>query len=254
MSEDDQDDSNTPPKEEDTFVLENAKSARSSCKKCREKILKDGLRIGHFFESANSKFSNYFHVECFALPPKLKKKEIDVPKFVQTMLQDQTTDKCLDSKDYKSKLVDKIENASVKTPKKRSSTATTSHATAEDADEHATIAKIKSNLALMEAGDNPENYNEDDDEEETHQKKKQKKVKEEDKKVPKKSKSSKQNLDRLTKSINVNLTDVEKESALALGFYIKMTNDELQDILRFVVEFHSCLHSWIFVFILKNTH
>jgi hypothetical protein len=41
----------------DSFTLENAKTGRASCKKCKQKIDKDGLRIGHSYENKSSGYS-----------------------------------------------------------------------------------------------------------------------------------------------------------------------------------------------------
>eukprot|EP01084_Bolivina_argentea_P119261 211475_1 len=50
-----------------TFSVEHAKSNRSKCKKCFEKITKDTLRMGTHVESNDDYPSqnNWFHLKCF---------------------------------------------------------------------------------------------------------------------------------------------------------------------------------------------
>lgn len=54
-----------------TYNAEPAKSGRSSCKKCKEKIEKDELRIGTNRTTADDiVMTSWVHAKCFTLPKK----------------------------------------------------------------------------------------------------------------------------------------------------------------------------------------
>lgn len=55
-----------------TYSAELAKSSRASCKRCKEKIEKDTLRIGVHSQSADGiEFSSWTHLACFRPPKKI---------------------------------------------------------------------------------------------------------------------------------------------------------------------------------------
>lgn len=55
-----------------TYNVEPAKSGRSSCKKCKEKIEKDEIRIGTNRTTADDiVMTSWVHAKCFTLPKKL---------------------------------------------------------------------------------------------------------------------------------------------------------------------------------------
>ncbi len=76
-----------------TYSIENAKSNRSACKLCKEKIEKDSLRIGSHSSRDDIIMSSWRHCHCFKLP-----KKIDFDTFVGMLdgyseLPDGQTDK-----------------------------------------------------------------------------------------------------------------------------------------------------------------
>ena len=53
-------------------VVELAKSGRSTCKKCRQLILKDTLRVGKVYRDQDDRErKNYYHPACWPVPRKL---------------------------------------------------------------------------------------------------------------------------------------------------------------------------------------
>jgi hypothetical protein len=58
----------------DEFVVEKAKSGRAECRKCRLKIEKDEIRIGHISENAANGYSStkWFHAGCSFTPRRNK--------------------------------------------------------------------------------------------------------------------------------------------------------------------------------------
>ena len=73
-----------------TYHVEKAKSGRSSCRKCKEKIAKDELRIGITSQARDGDHSmtQWVLPKCFNLPPKLKKQGETVESFVDEILDD----------------------------------------------------------------------------------------------------------------------------------------------------------------------
>ncbi|KAL7493339.1 hypothetical protein ACHAWT_002804 [Skeletonema menzelii] len=74
-----------------SFHIEPSKSARSSCKKCKEKIQKDVLRIAHSVSDGEKNFTSYHHVKCFNKPQKVSGtsiKGMSVADFVEEYIED----------------------------------------------------------------------------------------------------------------------------------------------------------------------
>mmetsp|Transcript_15015 Transcript_15015/g.21499 ORF Transcript_15015/g.21499 Transcript_15015/m.21499 type:complete len:152 (+) Transcript_15015:150-605(+) len=78
---------------ETIYKLENAKSGRSSCKKCKIKILKNEIRLGVETDGPSFKLQSWYHPTCFTLPRKLvKEKGMTACQFVEELLEDYTVD------------------------------------------------------------------------------------------------------------------------------------------------------------------
>uniref|UniRef100_A0A7S3L535 PARP-type domain-containing protein n=1 Tax=Amphora coffeiformis TaxID=265554 RepID=A0A7S3L535_9STRA len=74
-----------------TYSIEHAKSARSTCKKCKTKIESGELRIKQSAEGKEGfEVSTYVHVECFSLPRKFASGagKISEEDFVKDVLED----------------------------------------------------------------------------------------------------------------------------------------------------------------------
>ncbi len=128
-----------------TYTIEEAKSGRATCKKCKEKIDKGALRIGTHAESEDRPtMTSWNHLECFILPRKFKA-EYTKEQFLDEMVTDETADKILDDDEKKMELVDKMSSrVAVKKSKKRDR----DEAAAEDTDTGA-LALIKANALLL---------------------------------------------------------------------------------------------------------
>mmetsp|Transcript_16113 Transcript_16113/g.19686 ORF Transcript_16113/g.19686 Transcript_16113/m.19686 type:complete len:457 (+) Transcript_16113:117-1487(+) len=128
-----------------TFHLENAKSGRASCKKCKEKIAKGELRIGETSEVPGSDYTTtkWIHVECFNIPRKLSK--ITVEEFVDEHLEDNSDDKVLEDETKRQEIIEKISTKASKTAKKE-----------DDAKVDSYIAVVKSNAELLDAKNDDE--------------------------------------------------------------------------------------------------
>ncbi len=55
-----------------THKIENAKSGRSKCKRCKELIANGELRIvtNAYSESLDMTFTSNYHTQCFKVPPR----------------------------------------------------------------------------------------------------------------------------------------------------------------------------------------
>lgn len=78
-----------------SYSIENAKSGRASCKKCKEKIGKGELRIGENVDNGEFITTKWFKVPCFTLPRKLKQQGITEETFVESHLEDNSEDHVL---------------------------------------------------------------------------------------------------------------------------------------------------------------
>mmetsp|Transcript_19864 Transcript_19864/g.41056 ORF Transcript_19864/g.41056 Transcript_19864/m.41056 type:complete len:474 (+) Transcript_19864:186-1607(+) len=94
------------------YHIEHAKSSKSSCKKCKEKIQKDEIRIGISSMKGDIKITGWNHPSCFTIPRTIK---VNAEEFVNEYLEDQTADGILDDPDFKQRLVIQISS----TPKKK---------------------------------------------------------------------------------------------------------------------------------------
>ena len=61
-----------------TYVIEKAKSARSECKKCDEKIAKGCIRVGLMVEGQWGLFTRWQHLECTVFHKNLSSKDIEL--------------------------------------------------------------------------------------------------------------------------------------------------------------------------------
>lgn len=101
---------------ETTFTIELAKTGRAACKKCKEKIAKDDLRIGKEAPGPGDyTMTSWFHPACFTLPRNLS--GMSAEDFVDDLLQD-TSDGCVILPERKDEVVAMID---AKPAKKRKS-------------------------------------------------------------------------------------------------------------------------------------
>ncbi|KAI2489577.1 NAD+ ADP-ribosyltransferase [Fragilaria crotonensis] len=99
-----------------TYHIEKAKSARSKCKKCKETIVKDDMRIGSSSERDDRIMTSWNHIKCFSLPRALKQQGITIESFVLDELKD--PDGLLD--EHSDEIIAELESkgSAKKTPKK----------------------------------------------------------------------------------------------------------------------------------------
>lgn len=101
-----------------TYHIEYAKSSRSQCKKCKEKIAKDVLRIvtSAYSETRDMDFVSNYHATCFQVPPRAMA-GMSAEDFVEEHLVDKTTDEILDDEERKQEVIDGISVKPVKAKK-----------------------------------------------------------------------------------------------------------------------------------------
>jgi len=178
---------------ETIYKLENAKSGRSSCKKCKIKILKNEIRLGVETDGPSFKLQSWYHPTCFTLPRKLvKEKGITALQFVEELLEDYTVDEvCSNDTEM---IVRQIEEKVSVTKKEKGG---------EDGDGVCT-ERIKKNLARLRK--EVLGSSDDDDAEYENQPKKKRKMNK--------------------------LSEEERAEAEVYAMYEKKKNDELKDVLR----------------------
>lgn len=102
-----------------SYALENAKSGRASCKKCKEKIGKGDLRIGETIEGVDFTTTKWYHVQCFTIPRKMKSQGVTAESFVEDHLEDNSDDHVLSDDATTTTIVEKIASKpKVANPKK----------------------------------------------------------------------------------------------------------------------------------------
>ena len=198
---------------ETTYSIENAKSGRAKCKKCKEPISKGELRIGISSPGPGDfMMTSWYHPSCVVIGRKLKQQGIKTGEDLirSGLVDDQTEDNILADGQEVAKLVESMMSKSDQT------TSTTTKNTAQKSnvasgspgdDASSTMLNIKKiALNLLEA--------EEEDEDEEEPKKKKAKV---EKKTKKKKK--KKNED-------------EEIAKVYLNYYYKKSNDYLKDVLR----------------------
>lgn len=188
-----------------SYSIENAKSGRAGCKKCKEKIGKGEIRLGVSAPGPGDfNMQSWYHPDCFTLPRKLVQQGITAMSFVHDMLEDNTTDSIL-STDKTADVIASVEKKYVK--KKVEGADAGSKAT------HSKIDKIKRNVERMreEALKEDEESDSDDD---ARPKKKKKKAKKED------------------GSGEKALSPKDREEAEVYAIYRDYKNDDLKDVLR----------------------
>jgi len=188
---------------ETTFSIERAPSGKASCKKCKEKILKDEFRIGTHSPSPNSDkyaFTSWHHVACFAKPRKMK--ELSMEDFVDTILQDKSDL----LQDHREEVLEGLNSKKAVTPKKTSS----SSAAATAPDEKKSEAHIKL-LRWKRIAEKLSVKDEDD---------------EGVKPVKKKMKKEMDSIDLST------VSDIERKEAAAYKEYSHCNIENLKDVLR----------------------
>mmetsp|Transcript_23641 Transcript_23641/g.35163 ORF Transcript_23641/g.35163 Transcript_23641/m.35163 type:complete len:458 (-) Transcript_23641:1161-2534(-) len=100
-----------------TYTIENAKSGRATCKKCKEKIGKGELRIGTHADLGDKVMSSWNHPLCFNLPRKFSK--ISAEEFVSDYLTDNTDAKILDDPTEKQQIIEQIDTKATKKQTKK---------------------------------------------------------------------------------------------------------------------------------------
>ena len=126
-----------------TFTIEEAKSGRAGCKKCKEKICKGELRIGSHSEADDKTFTSWYHVECFTIPRKFKT-EYTLTQFLEELVEDKTSDGILSTDDGLSEIAGKMGTKAKTGGKKRAA-----------ADDDGPLASIKANSLALMGNDEP---------------------------------------------------------------------------------------------------
>jgi hypothetical protein len=135
-----------------TYTIENAKSARSSCKKCKEKIEKGGERIGVHSDLGDGKImTKWYKVGCFPIPRKFAL--LPIEEFLDEHLIDETEDKVLDDPTKRQQLIDVL---STKKEKKKTNTKAAATAAASAKKGSAFIESIKRNVETLDNIENDE--------------------------------------------------------------------------------------------------
>ena len=49
------------------YVIEHARSGRSACRKCKEKIAQGDVRVGAISDNGEYEMTRWFHVDCMRL-------------------------------------------------------------------------------------------------------------------------------------------------------------------------------------------
>jgi len=176
-----------------TYHIENAKSGRSSCKKCKEKISKGELRIGVTSPGPGDfEVTSWYHPSCYTIGPKMRKEGVTAEIFVLEMLEG----------DAKESREDEIIVMVDTKPKKKN-----------DSVENVCTSKInsmKKNLEKIRKRSEEENAESEDELPQSHSKKR--KTKEE--------------------TCMSGLSRQEISDAKLYALYSEKKNDELKDILR----------------------
>lgn len=149
-----------------TYSIEEAKSGRSSCKKCKTKIVKGELRIGVHSEFDDKVMTKWSKVGCFTLPRKL---DVTVEEFLDEYLDDETSGKFLQDETKRQEIIDQLSAKKEKKTKKSDG--------GDGGKSSAFLESVKLNAAVLEE----ENGNDEDE----PKKKKTKKMSEDDKKKAK---------------------------------------------------------------------
>uniref|UniRef100_A0A7S4HQV9 PARP-type domain-containing protein n=1 Tax=Odontella aurita TaxID=265563 RepID=A0A7S4HQV9_9STRA len=178
---------------ETTYSIENAKSGRSSCKKCKVKIGKGEIRLGVNAPAGDYNMQSWYHTKCFTLPRKLVKQGIDAATFVADMLVDETEGNVLGDTTY-----DIVADIEYKLPKKKKGEEEGAVSGASKS-----MKRIKEDLAKIKA----EAVDEEEDEDEGPKRKKVKKEK-------------------------GKLSENDRARAEVFSMYQGCKNDELKDCLR----------------------
>lgn len=201
---------------ETTYSIEISPSSRSKCKKCKEKILKDELRIGTHSPNPDSDkyaFTSWQKTACFTKPRKFK--ELSFEDFIDTILQDPSNILQKHRDDVLQALKSKKEKKAA--PKKNRDD--------EEDDDKAKPKKEKSkayyNVARWKKIAN-ELLNDDDGDDD-----------DEDVKPSAKKKRKKENIDDDANIDIRNITEQDKKESKAYAVYAQYNLDNLKDILRY---------------------
>ncbi len=103
-----------------TFTIENAKSGRAACKKCKGKIGKGDLRIGTHSDLGDKVMTKWSHVTCFSLPRKFS--NISVEEFIDDHLTDDTETSVLKDPTQRQQIIEQIGLKLTKKEAKKSQT------------------------------------------------------------------------------------------------------------------------------------
>lgn len=130
---------NLPLKKRLRFRMKYAKSGRSQCRKCKENIKADAMRIAVVSSGKEGyDVTRYYHVECFSLPTKYRRgsSKMSVEDFVKDILEDLTGGKILPSQT--DAIVSGIETTEVGSQEKK--------------DPHSPLAAIKAQYEKEKSG------------------------------------------------------------------------------------------------------
>jgi len=90
-----------------TYSLEEAKSGRAGCRKCKEKIGKGDLRIGTHTEVDDHTMSQWQHLECYKMNKKLAGEYTNV-QFLEEMVDDNTEESRLGTQEGLADIAEKM--------------------------------------------------------------------------------------------------------------------------------------------------
>lgn len=223
--------------------MQYAKSARSKCKKCKEPIAKDEMRlqvnVPAESNSAGFSMSSNYHVGCFKIPRKFSTgaEKMDPADFVREYIEDGTNDQSI-LPEKLDEIIELIEKANMPT------TAATSSATKRKKSESSSKGKDDSLMGRIKQAAMAKAEQEDDEEEEPPAKKK---VKSSSRKQTKSSKI-KQEEDDDDKEEDEPI-DEEEETKQMAEYYLehhKKKLDDLKDYLRYVVNWLFCQWTQLF--------
>ena len=138
-----------------TYSIEYAKSARSTCKKCKAKIDKNELRIGVHNNVDDRVMTKWTHFECFSLPKQFKSTPFG--EFLDEHVDDNTEGKILSDEGEKQSIVDRFNS--------KSSATTTDSSKVKGDNESEFLKSVKRNAAILEGDE------EESDEDQPKQKK-----------------------------------------------------------------------------------
>ena len=137
-----------------TYTLEEAKSGRAGCRKCKDKIAKGDLRIGSHTEVDDHTMSQWHHLECYTMNKKLAA-EYTTVQFLEEMVDDNTEESILGTPEGLADIAEKMGQKAEAVAAEQKAAKKSGKRKGADADDTGPLAGIKANAALL-ADDEPE--------------------------------------------------------------------------------------------------